>query len=258
MNDNSFFLAVQDGNLPKLKKLIEEFGIDIINSQNNKDKESALTFAVRYQRNVIALYLINIGINIHLQNDSKDNALIIAASTSNDEMVDILIENGIDVNTKNLYGDTALIMASHRGFLHIVEKLYNSGANLNMRNRLGQTALLYAVSMKRPIIVEYLISKGARLEYQNMWSETVFTLASRNFDKNMLKFLIESYTKQCFIGDIEPLSLEESCFNNNNLKQDNYIKNIISKVKIFILLYCLDDTYILPEIDIYYLLTSSF
>ncbi len=255
MSENGFFLAAQRGDLQKLNNIIEEFNINI-NSQNNRDKESALTLAVRYHQNHIALHLINIGIDIHLQNDRKDNALIIASFTSNDEMVDILIQYGIDVNAKNLYGDTAIIMASHSGYLHIVEKLYNSGADLNIRNRLGQTALLCAVSMKRTSIVEYLISKGSRLEYQNMWGETVFTLASRNIDKNMYNFLRETYTKQCFIGNIEPLPLEEACF-INNLNQDIDINNIISRVKFFILLYCIDDTYMLQEIDIYHL-TCSF
>lgn len=253
MNENSFFVAAQYGDIPKLNNLIEEFGVDI-NSQNNRDKETALILAVRYKKNELAIYLINIGINIHLGNSSKDNALIIAASTSNDEMVDILIEHGIDVNFQNIYGDSALIMASHNGFLPIVEKLYISGSNLNIRNKLGQTALMYAVSMKRMDVVEYLIIKGARLEYQNMWSETVFTIASRNIDKNIYNFLIETYTKQCFIGNIELSPLEESCFNQNNLKQDSVIQNIISKVKFFILLYSLDDIYILSQIDIYYLI----
>jgi ankyrin repeat protein len=256
MSENSFFLSAQRGDLQKLNNIVEEFGVNI-NSQNNRDKESALTLAVRYQQNHIALHLINIGININLHNDNKDNALIIASSTSNDEMVDILIQYGIDVNTKNLYGDTALIMASHRGFLHIVEKLYNSGANLNTRNKLGQTALMYAVSMKRMNVVEYLIIKGSRLEYQNMWSETVFTIASRNIDKNMYNFLIETYIKQCITDNFEPLALEESCFNNNNnLKEDSVIQNIISKVNFFILLYSLDDIYMLSQIDIYYLICS--
>jgi ankyrin repeat protein len=255
MNENSFFLAAQYGDIPRINNLIQEFGVDI-NSQNNRDKESALTLAVRYKKNNLAIHLINIGINIHLGNSSKDNALIIAASTSNDEMVDILIESGIDLNFQNLYGDTALIMASHNGFLPIVEKLYNSGSNLNIMNRLGKTALMYAVSMKRINVVEYLIIKGARLEYQNMWCETVFTIASRNFDKNMLNFLIGTYTKQCITDNFEPLALEESCFNINNLKQDQVIENIISKVKDFILLYCLDDMYMLSQIDIYDL--SSF
>jgi ankyrin repeat protein len=251
MNENSFFLAAQDGNIPNLNNLIEEFGVNI-NSQNNRDKESALTLAVRYKKNELAIHLINIGININLQNSNKDNAFIIAASTSNDEMLDIFIQLGMDLNFQNLYGDTALIMATHRGFLHIVEKLYNTGAVLNMRNRLGQTALMYAVKLERMNIVEYLIDKGAKLDYQNMWYETVFTVASRNMDKNMLNFLIGTYTKQCISDNFEPLALEESCFNINILKQDTVIQNIISKVKIFILLYTLDDIYMLSQIDIYY------
>ena len=255
MNENSFFLSAQDGNIPKLNNLIEEFGVNI-NSQNNRDKESALTLAVKYKRNILAKHLINLGINIHLQNSSKDNALIIAASNSNDEMIDILIECGIDINFQNLYGDSALIMASHRGFLPIVEKLYNSGAFLNMRNRLGQTALMYAVSMKRKNVIDFLINNGSRLDYQNMWNETVFTIASRNMDKSMLDFLIETYTKQCFIDNMEPLSLEEACFNNFNLKQDDYINDILSNVKIFIALYCINEIDIYSQIDIYTFICS--
>jgi hypothetical protein len=64
-----------------------------------------------------------------------------------------------------------------------------------------------------------------------MWRETVFTMASRNMDKNMYNFLRETYTKQCFIGNIEPLPLEEACF-SNNLKQD-ILQNIIILYKIY-------------------------
>jgi ankyrin repeat protein len=255
MNENSFFISAQDGDIPKLNNLIEECGVDI-NSQNNRDKESALTLAVKYKKNILAKHLINLGINIHLQNSSKDNALIIAASNSNDEMLDMLIECGININFQNLYGDSALIMASHRGFLHIIEKLYNSGAFLNIRNRLGQTALMYAVSMKRKNVIDFLINNGARLDYQNMWNETVFTIASRNMDKSMLDFLIETYTKQCFIDNMKPLSLEEACFNNFNLKQDDYINDILTNVKIFIALYCINEIDIYSQIDIYTFICS--
>jgi ankyrin repeat protein len=257
MSENGFFLSAEYGDLPKLKKIITEFNIDI-NSQNNRDKETALTIALRSKHNHIALHLIDMGINIHLQNDRGDNALIIASSTSNEDMVDILIERGIDVNFKNIYGDSALIMASYNGFLPIVEKLYNSGSNLNTRDKLGRTSLMCAVSGKRMNVVEYLVNKGAKMDYQNSWSETVFTIASRNMDKNILNFLIEKFTKQCLVKNFEPSSLEEACFNQNDLKQDIYVKNIISKVKMCILLYSLDDIYMLPEIDIYYFFTSSF
>ena len=82
---------------------------------------------------------------------------------------------------------------------------------------------------KRIPVVEFLINKGAKMDYQNSWSETVFTLVSKNFNKNMLNFLIENFTKQCLAKNFEPSPLEEACFNQNYLKQDIDVKSIISK-----------------------------
>ena len=241
MSENSLFLAAQDGDISNLTNLIEKFGVNI-NSQNNRDKESALTLAVRYQRNLFALHLINMGINIHLQNDRKDNALIIAASISNDDMVDILIERGIDVNTPNLYGDTALYMASHCGSLPIVEKLYNAGAILDLRDYCGRTALMSAVCMKQTTVVEFLIKKGARLEFQNLWNQTIFS------NNEYFKFFQNTYTEKCYQG-FDPLSLEEACFPKLSLKRDYEIERIIKRSRILCLFKILYHKYIFLDIQ---------
>ena len=249
MSENGFFLAVQDGDIPKLNNLIEEFGVNI-NSQNNRDKESALTLAVKYKRNLLALHLINMGINIHLQNDREDNALIVAASTSNDDMVDILIERGIDVNFQNFYGDTALYMASHCGFLPIVEKLYNAGAILDLRDSCGRTALMSAVCMKQTTVVEFLIKKGARLEFQNLWNQTIFS------NNQYFNFFQNTYTEKCYQG-LDPLSLEEACFCKLSLKRDYEIERIIKRSRILCLFKILYDKYIFLDVQTIFQLVQT-
>jgi ankyrin repeat protein len=249
MSENSFFLAVQDGDIKRLNNIIEKFGINI-NSQNNRDKESALTLAVRYKRNDLASDLIKKGINIHLQNSREDNALIIAASISNDDMVDILIERGIDVNTPNLYGDTALYMASHCGFLPIVEKLYNAGAILDLRDYCGRTALMSAVCMEQTTVVEFLIKKGARLEFQNLWNQTIFS------NNQYFKFFQNTYTEKCYQG-LNPLSLEEACFCKLSLKRDYEIERIIKRSRILCLFKILYHKYIFLDVQTIFQLVQT-
>jgi len=249
MCENGFFLASRRGDLQKLNNIIEEFGINI-NSQNNRDKESALTLAVKYQRNLLAKHLIKKGIDIHLQNDRGDNALIIAASISNDDIVDILIQNGIDVNTTNLYYDTALIMASHCGFLPIVEKLYNAGAILDLRDNCGRTALMSAVCMKQTIVVEFLIKKGARLEFQNLWNDTIFS------NNQYFIFFQNTYTEKCYQG-LDPLSLEEACFPKLSLKRDYEIERIIKRSRILCLFKILYHKYIFLDVQTIFQLVQT-
>jgi ankyrin repeat protein len=249
MSENSLFIAAENGDLQELNNLIKKIGIDI-NSQNNRDKESALTLAVKYQRNLLAEHLINNGINIHLENNRGDNALIVASSVSNDEMVDILIEHGIDVNFQNFYYDTALIMASHCGFLPIVEKLYKAGAILDLRDNYGRTALMTAVSMKQTIVVEFLIKKGARLEFQNLWNQTIF---SNNEYFNLFQ---NTYTEKCYQG-LNPLSLEEACFCKLSLKRDYEIERIIKRSRILCLFKILYHKYIFLDVQTIFQLVQT-
>lgn len=257
MNENTFFYGIETGNIKVIEKCITKDGINI-NSQNNRDKDSALTLALKNSNNILALYFINNGINIHLCNERGDNALILASTPLCEEIIDILIQRNIDIDFKNNYGDTAFIMACHRGVLSIVKKLYNAGANINIRNKYGQTGLLCAVSMKKMDVVQFLVNIGARMDYRNMWSETVFTVASRNYDDKMLIYLIHSYTKQCFLGNIEPNDVEEVRFRTFRMEDDFYIDEIISNVKIFITLYCINHLDIRQEIDIYSIINSSY
>lgn len=250
MSENGFFLAAQNGDIPNLKKIIKEFNIDI-NSQNNRDKESALTLAVKYKRILLAKHLIDIGIDIHLQNSRGDNALIIASSNSNDDdMIDILIERGIDVNTTNLYGDTALCMASHCGFLPIVGKLYNADAILDLRDYCGRTALMSAVCMKQTTVVEFLIKKGARLEFQNLWNQTIFS------NNEYFKFFQNTYTEKCYQG-LDPLSLEEACFCKLSLKRDYEIERIIKRSRILCLFKILYHKYIFLDVQTIFQLVQT-
>jgi ankyrin repeat protein len=258
MNDHNLFYAIESGNIKAVEKYINVYEVNI-NSQKNRDKDSALTLALKNSNNILALYFINKGINIHLYNDRGDNALILASTPLNEDILDILIQKSdIDIDYQNNYGDTAFIMACHRGILSIVEKLYNAGANINIRNKYGQTGLLCAVSMGKIDVVKFLVNNGAKMDYRNMWSETVFMAASRNNYNEILKYLIDAYTKKCFIGDNAPSNPEEARFKTFRIEEDFYINEIISNVKMLIALYCIDHIDIYQEIDIYSILNCSF
>jgi len=257
MNDHNFFYAIESGNIKAIKKYITINEVNI-NSQYNRDKDSALTLALKKSNNILALYFINKGINIHLCNDRGDNALILASTPLNYNIIDILIQRGIDIDFQNIYGDTAFIMACHQGILSIVENLYNACSNINIRNKYGQSGLLYAVSMKKIDVVKFLVNNGVKIDYRNMWSETVFTISSRNNDKEMLKYLTYAYTKQCFLGNGVISNPEEARFKSFRLEEDFYINEIISNVKMFITIYCITHIDIYQEIDIYSIINSSF
>lgn len=93
----------------------------------------ALIIACRVNRTNCLKFYIELGADIHYQNDQ---ALITACEEGNVDIVKYLLDLGLDVNTRNTQ---SLIMACRYGYIDIVKCLVESGANVRAQNNLAIT-----------------------------------------------------------------------------------------------------------------------
>lgn len=76
-------------------------------------------------------------------------------------IVKYLLENGAEIDKENGYGWTPLMCASMNGFLDIVKYLVDKGANIEIKTDSKWTALTFASMEGRLEVVKYLIKSGA-------------------------------------------------------------------------------------------------
>jgi len=124
--DNQFCYAAEEGNLQKVKNLLEK-GADV----NAEDSEgvTVLMNAVFGRQIEIIEFLIERGADIHAKSSKGECTTLMCASYEGyKEIVELLIENGADVDAKEGYGRTALMWAEESGHTEIVEILRKAGA----------------------------------------------------------------------------------------------------------------------------------
>ena len=142
------------------------------------------------------------------KDENGDTLLILAIRYSRRKAIKILLDNGADINATNQKGETAL----HRALiffskLEIVKILVERGANINVTDNSGKTPFENILQDKvmRPRarkydnesmkIIEYLVGNGADINKKSSSKEyykgyTALHFATREFDINLLKFLI--------------------------------------------------------------------
>lgn len=130
-------IAVKNGELEKVKRLIEIEGADI-NKEDEDNKMTALHFGcLRGYLNIVKL----------------------------------LIDNDVSINSIDNGGNTPLHYASKGGYLEIVKLLIDKNADINLMNRHSQTPLILAAEKnneKNKEVVKYLINKGAKMFYRDI------------------------------------------------------------------------------------------
>lgn len=122
--DNELNLIVQaaDGNLEKVKYLVEELGVDI-HIQN----ELPLLWAADNHHYEVVKFLIKKGANIHVENEE---VLLSVAIGGNLEMVKYLVEElGADIHA---HDEIILTWAAEYGHDDIVDYLIKKGADIDI------------------------------------------------------------------------------------------------------------------------------
>ncbi len=106
MPKNSLISAARNGNLEKIKSLLDEKGGDI---------------------------------DIDAFDNNNHTALIWASLNGHTQIVRKLLDNGADTDFSDNRGHTALILAALNGYIEIVRRLLDKGADVNAANNEGHT-----------------------------------------------------------------------------------------------------------------------
>jgi ankyrin repeat protein len=119
---NEWFQAIEDGNIKKVKELINQ-GIDI-NIKNNHGNIALIDASCYGEKEIVKLLLNHPNIDVNIQSDYGYTALINASYKRHKEIVKLLLNHpNIDVNIQDNFGYTALMYASRDGYNEIIELL---------------------------------------------------------------------------------------------------------------------------------------
>jgi len=176
--------AVYEGNMEKVKNLVEVEGMDV--NSRSYSKETPLHHVKDLE---IARYLLKKGADVkagnyygYMAKTPEIAKLLIsygAKVTSgslfrakNKRVAEILINNGADVNAKDDSDMTPLHQFSERGNKEMVELLISKGAKLNVKEDLRKrTPLQMALEKGQNDVVKLLAEKGADTTYSLLYIE---------------------------------------------------------------------------------------
>ena len=148
------------------------------------------------------VYLLNLGVTLHVQDKEGKTALHLAAQNGHKEVVSLLIDRGANIHAldKNRlsvvylalikgHKDTIILLfnkgaidmpiAAEIGYKTFVALLLDMGKDINVKGDRGSTALHKAVEKGHKEIVELLLNRGADVNAQDNYGETALHGASR-------------------------------------------------------------------------------
>lgn len=134
--------------------------------------ETALTFAIKNQKEEIALWLVaQPQCDITACNRHCRTPLFCAANCGNVALVEILLQKGANVDEEDFYGDTPLAASAWHDHANVAEMLISAGADINKRNKKGETPLLKACSDTSVNVANLLLQHGADVNIPSVTSD---------------------------------------------------------------------------------------
>lgn len=151
------FDAVKEGNLTKVKELIENNN-EVLNARNT-NQSTPLHIAVSVSNIEIAKYLIEKGADLNSTNAYQWTPLFFA---KNGEMAKLLIDSGANVNSLDNVKWSVLMQTET---LDAAKVLIENGADINYETpNLGSTALYSSLWRKKLEIANYLLELGVKIK----------------------------------------------------------------------------------------------
>ena len=189
---NQFLRATEDGDLSKLKMLLDK-GVDIqVRGGRDHWGPTALHLASPYGKEKTVQFLLSKGADVHAEDGRGQTTLHRAAMSGNKRIVDLLLEHGADTGRKDLlYGRTALMCAAEYGHQDTVQLLLDQGANIESESTAGRTAFAYAASKGHQGIVQLLLEQGADIDSQNSVRDTALIKTAREGHQGIVQLLLE-------------------------------------------------------------------
>jgi cell wall assembly regulator SMI1 len=147
--------ASKEGDLPKIKRLLEE-GAD----PNPKNQiRSPLMFAAERGHEAVFFELVKAGADLHGVGEYGGSVLVSISSKGTPAMLQAVLADGI---RKSDDISLALLNACEVGPIETVIALVEAGAEINPKSKSEKTPLLGAVCRNRPAIVAELLRRGAK------------------------------------------------------------------------------------------------
>lgn len=156
VGSQDFFKLVQDGDLEKVRVLINKHG-DWINKRNQSGKIPAHFAAEKGHADILAL----------------------------------LLQKGSPVDAGNVNGTTPLHYACFNNHLACVKLLLKKGADVNKANKQSMTPLSYAVLKNNDKVAAFLLQQGAAADCPDQRGVTPLHTAARNGNLPLCRKLIE-------------------------------------------------------------------
>ncbi len=181
----------------ELIKLLLEKGANV-DMQSGKG-ETALIIAARYGDTDIVKLLLEHGANHEIRDLQGATALHCAAYSFKPlETVQVLLKYNADVHAVDNEGRTVLMCAIWGGSSELVSTLLSDGVDVQAQASQtsgGKTALLDAINVNSLEIASLLLDQGADMHVRDAQGQTVFTLAARHGNVQMMELLFEHAKK---------------------------------------------------------------
>lgn len=163
--------AAEDGDIEKIKKLLNEQDVDIDCTDSNGD--TPLARAVMESHIDIVRILLEYNADINLS-EEVGSLVALAACNSDWDIVKLLVSNHADIN-RMYEGLTALHYAAKKGNAELVEFLLENGADINCQEneKDGPTALHLANKFNKKEVIHVLLKRGAKIRIKDDYHDTV-------------------------------------------------------------------------------------
>lgn len=181
--------AVQEGNLEKVKELLEK-DPELVNAQG-ENLWTPLFYAAGYGHIDIVKELISNGAKVNMQSTAGWSPLHFAAIRGHKEVVETLIVKNAHINIKNKMGQTPLHWALWDSQFEICDLLLNKGAEITAKDNYGKTPIQTAVEMGYLKIVMRMLKHENAVNDRNMHTgKTLLHIAAINGYKDIAEILI--------------------------------------------------------------------
>ena len=156
--DSEIFMAVREGDLEKINRLIR-LDPRVANARS-VNRTRPMHWAAAYGNIEIIQLLLEHGADVSASTVKGATPLMMAAAGGHIEAVRILGVRDADVNTATRKGWTALHFGAFNGSLSVVQFLLDLGAEVNSRTRDGKTPLVLALEREHGDIVRLIRETG--------------------------------------------------------------------------------------------------
>jgi ankyrin repeat protein len=153
--------TVKHGEIAKFRRLLFDAAAD--RNVRDRDEETLLHIAVRYNRPKIIAILFHLMVDPSPKGDGGQTPLTVAARGTNVQIVEMLIENNANVNSIESSGMTALHWAVRGGDMEIVRMLIDAGANILAVDGYGLTVVDMATNTENRELAMMLKAEIGRM-----------------------------------------------------------------------------------------------